>query len=1017
MVSACQKSTEGITSTVVTKPVIEVTSTLFSYDINNYLIQTVNTDGGTDITNSANFSITEYHKLFTSTPLQSEFLKNIKTVNDLVIDFQTLGNETLENVIFYEDLSYDFNKMGNITVIESEIEITDSIINANLIKVQLSSDHHLLDQYNLNNNVIVEFKSNEESFSINVYEQAENKLFSFTLNLLTNEIDIINKLNGNMTLTLDNLEDDYQLIKLDNTTNEINQSMYFYGNTTYGAIYNDYMKGNDSINDFEVYRYKVGLLYKSMTSTINNVSESINGYTLNSIKNWKSFSVVDSLMELHLENDLYDIELNNDYLEVNDFKFVNISDGISVINLNNHLYSNEPYYAVGYFMQMNSQIDNLYSLDISELAGSELSFNNIQKSNINSLTKEIQEIVNYQSTEKLELRKVISENHDTNTNTFVSLIDQNDSVEVLILNNNHELVNSYDYQEEVSYQDGLLFVYEYKTGLPVIKIKKVDHENKLIDVKEYSFSFLAGKIINSVNYDQVNNRLNVLFSEGDSNYCNKMIVNLTTHEQQIVFKNVEDTFIEETTDTLVEVVTNEEDILLLLIYNNLGELMQVTTGVTEGSFNVVLNNYKIQDNVLMLYGQNNEKPYLFIPKFTEDFVIDNNNTIAYTHYLKGSITEVSYLSDKYSIDMQLEDQSAYTIELNLDGEEVGALIKLGYVTDWSNWNPDDEKFAKLTHINYSFAHLGDQEGTVVESFSKAYNIARLKQNNPHLKIILSIGGWGANYFSEAAETDEHRKQFAKTSIEIIKKYGMNGIDLDWEYPTSTAGGIITASPDDKYNFTLLLKQIREDLNVLEQATGDEYILSIAAGAFMSNGENTQLTEIIKYLDFINVMTYDMEKWVTGGRNTSHHANLYTSNKVPGQVGATTYIERFINNGVPASKLLLGTAFYGRGASGINVSPDNVFDKFFTGANSLTYTYTKIKNELLIPSSGYTRYWDDTAKSPYVFNGDKFISYDDPQSIEAKVNYVKDNNLRGIFFWEFTQDQTGDLINAIDQYSR
>lgn len=338
------------------------------------------------------------------------------------------------------------------------------------------------------------------------------------------------------------------------------------------------------------------------------------------------------------------------------------------------------------------------------------------------------------------------------------------------------------------------------------------------------------------------------------------------------------------------------------------------------------------------------------------------------------------------------------------------MIRLGYLVDWTDWYPDEDSLKKLTHVHYAFARVGNEYGIVVENFERAHQIRTLKQRAPHLKVSLSIGGWGAGFFSEAASTEENRKRFSQSSIEIMQRYGFDGIDIDWEYPgVATAG--ISSSPDDKQNFTLMLKQCREDLDALEAKTGERYLLSIAASGSMASGFNCELTEIIKYLDFINVMTYDMEKW----GYSSYHTNLFTSSRIQGQYGGAHYIEEYIKNGVPAEKLALGIAFYGRGGHGVKGDEDGL-NGVIEKDKHVSYSWTKIHEEILKDRS-YTEYWDEEAQAPYVYNGDIFLSYDNPRSVTAKVDYAKKMNLAGVFFWQFMGDFNGELIDVIYRHGK
>ena len=147
-------------------------------------------------------------------------------------------------------------------------------------------------------------------------------------------------------------------------------------------------------------------------------------------------------------------------------------------------------------------------------------------------------------------------------------------------------------------------------------------------------------------------------------------------------------------------------------------------------------------------------------------------------------------------------------------------IIVGYATYWDKTMPDP---ALLTHINYSFAHIkSDFESLDIKTPSRLQQIAALKKSNADLKVVLSVGGWGAGNFSEMAASETHRKNFCKNCLNAVKSYNLDGIDLDWEYPTSNSAGI-SSSPNDTENFTLLLKDLRATL-------GNDYLLTMASSA-------------------------------------------------------------------------------------------------------------------------------------------------------------------------------------------
>ena len=142
-------------------------------------------------------------------------------------------------------------------------------------------------------------------------------------------------------------------------------------------------------------------------------------------------------------------------------------------------------------------------------------------------------------------------------------------------------------------------------------------------------------------------------------------------------------------------------------------------------------------------------------------------------------------------------------------------VVIAYVTSWSSVIPDP---AHITHINYAFGHVTNSfDGVRIDNPQRLKTLVALKEVKPELKVMLSVGGWGSGRFSEMASTDERRKAFAKDCLRVVEEFGLDGIDIDWEYPTSDMAGI-SASPDDTENFTLLMKELRRVLPAEMQLT-------------------------------------------------------------------------------------------------------------------------------------------------------------------------------------------------------
>ena len=321
-------------------------------------------------------------------------------------------------------------------------------------------------------------------------------------------------------------------------------------------------------------------------------------------------------------------------------------------------------------------------------------------------------------------------------------------------------------------------------------------------------------------------------------------------------------------------------------------------------------------------------------------------------------------------------------------------IRAGYAGDGSLPSISNEDARKLTHLNIAFGHLRNDE-IRIDHLQHLDELRRLKEANPNLLILLSVGGWGAGGFSEAASTKAGREAMARTALDVLKAHPFDGIDLDWEYPCYGAAGI-RSSPDDKTNFTLLLQEMREALDRKGAKDGRHYLLTIAAGADQYYIDGTEMDEVQKYLDFVQLMTYDMR----GGFQTmtGHHTNLFTPTGDLFRISVDASVRLFRNAGVPREKIVIGAAFYSRMWK--NVPPvNNGFLQMTSGAGGYGPEFTTLVTDY-INKNGFTRYWDDEAKAPYLFDGSTFISYEDEESLAHKCRYVKEQAIAGIMFWEY-----------------
>ena len=366
-----------------------------------------------------------------------------------------------------------------------------------------------------------------------------------------------------------------------------------------------------------------------------------------------------------------------------------------------------------------------------------------------------------------------------------------------------------------------------------------------------------------------------------------------------------------------------------------------------------------------------------------------------------------------------------------------------YYPEWAiydrNYQVADIPADKLTHVFYAFAKIDSNgEVSVFDSWAatdkrfdgnwntpKAFagnfeQLLNLKAAHPHLNTLISIGGWTlSDKFSDVASTNASREKFAKSAVNFMTTYGFNGIDIDWEYPVSGGLSTNTYRWEDKHNYTLLLQQLDEQLRIQEAQDNQDYLLTIASPAGADKLANFELAEMSQYLDFFNVMAYDYHgAWEN---TTNHNAPLYANPNDPSpgssQDNVDATIAYYLHSGVPADKLIMGAPLYGRTWTGVGSSNDGLFQSA-TGAGAGTWEpgmidYSDLYNKLQTDSN-YVRHWDGAAQVPYVYNAATgfFSTYEDPQSLGMKLDYVQNNGLGGMFFWEASGDLSSNHPDSL-----
>lgn len=307
-----------------------------------------------------------------------------------------------------------------------------------------------------------------------------------------------------------------------------------------------------------------------------------------------------------------------------------------------------------------------------------------------------------------------------------------------------------------------------------------------------------------------------------------------------------------------------------------------------------------------------------------------------------------------------------------------------------------EDYDQLDVINYSFAIIKDGKLSV----EQRPNISAFVRDshNHGVKVVLALGGWGAGGFSEAAMTKESRKILVDSIVDAVKEYNLDGIDFDWEYPTTGVAGI-GFDPKDLGNFTSLVKETREALDNYKEGL----ILSSAfAGGTWAINIYYQVKELNKYLDYFHIMTYDTESRSIA----SHHSALY--NSVGASSSVDSSIKGYIAAGASPSKIVVGGAFYGKFAN-IETNSNPLGKSANWPGRSMNYSMIK---SIYLDNNPQFIFFDEVAKAPYYYDGKNFITYDDERSLKEKSNYIHENELAGMMFWQLTGDDTGTLLNAI-----
>jgi GH18 family chitinase len=346
--------------------------------------------------------------------------------------------------------------------------------------------------------------------------------------------------------------------------------------------------------------------------------------------------------------------------------------------------------------------------------------------------------------------------------------------------------------------------------------------------------------------------------------------------------------------------------------------------------------------------------------------------------------------------------------------------------------------AQLTHVFYAFARvtkdgrmaLGDPcldvgdcpaGDTTHAGRGPGGNFAalrRLKERHPTLKVVISVGGWsGSARFSDVALSDSSRRSFVASGIDVFFRQHpglFDGIDVDWEFPVRGGAAGNAERPEDRQNFTLLLAELRRQLDAQGARDGRRHELSIAASAHPSSLETVEIDRITPLLDFVGLMTYDYHN---GSKIAHFNSPLRAAvdDPTPG-LSVDSTVRAYLGAGVPRAKLVVGVPFYGRAVGGVAPQRAGLFARATaepTGWDPSEDADYRVLARTKLKDPSWIRSWHEGAQVPWLYHPATrtWISYDDPRSVAAKARYAREQRLGGVLIWELGADD-GTLLPAV-----
>lgn len=395
--------------------------------------------------------------------------------------------------------------------------------------------------------------------------------------------------------------------------------------------------------------------------------------------------------------------------------------------------------------------------------------------------------------------------------------------------------------------------------------------------------------------------------------------------------------------------------------------------------------------------QNDYKAYNFIMTWTSSNPRVLNSSGSVYHMVEEKNVDITCKIEC----MVISDDATFSKTIKIE-EKPAVTTSTPVVTsylygEYKGFNSVDVNTINI--VNYSFAQIASRlEGSKTVYYIDCRGVPSIdKITELHqygIKVCLSLGGWHTDMtfwdtYRNASSTEENRKMVANSILEVMEKYQLDGIDMDWEYPQD----------GDKNNFTLLIKEISETLKAKDLG----YIISAAVPCGSWATVRYDYRELNKYMDYFYIMSYDLDD--DGSGITKHLTDLRTC-KYGAQV--------LVDYGVDKKKVVFGIAFYGRLFRGV-ANTNHGFNQPYESKSSITYQ--RIIDEYLNRvGTDCTIYYDSYYLAYYLYDtkNNALVSFDTVESCKAKYDYSIEAGIGGVMYWSYNDDSTGTMMRALSE---